>query len=364
VNRYVNALLFGIVFIMAALFRSPLAFAQAIPPYINYQGRLTNQASGAPVNGVKTITFSLYSGDKDKTPIYQQTQQVSVTNGAFSVYLGKGEGNYQGSKVSEGIPAEVFTKYSARYLGIKIADSPAEMSPRQLIASVGYAYVSEKAKEAEKATEAERAKEADKAIEADRARIAESVMGQITVDASAGNVGIGTTNPSAKLEVAGTIKSTSGGFAFPDGSVQTTAAMPSWSQKIPGPERFKLVLDGAAVLDRETGLVWERSPDAIARSWDGACIYCNDKEIGGRKGWRFPTAEELASLLDMSAGSSPYLPSGHPFSNVQSAYYWSATAYATDSSLTWAVEFHNGHVVPTHKSGNNEYVWCVRRAGL
>ena len=41
--------------------------------------------------------------------------------------------------------------------------------------------------------------------------------------ASSGNVGIGTTSPAQKLSVAGTIESTSGGFKFPDGTVQTTA---------------------------------------------------------------------------------------------------------------------------------------------
>jgi hypothetical protein len=38
-----------------------------------------------------------------------------------------------------------------------------------------------------------------------------------------GNVGIGTTNPQSKLEVDGMIHSTSGGFKFPDGTIQTTS---------------------------------------------------------------------------------------------------------------------------------------------
>jgi hypothetical protein len=45
------------------------------------------------------------------------------------------------------------------------------------------------------------------------------VLGESTV-----NVGIGTSNPGQKLSVVGMIESTTGGFKFPDGTVQTTAA--------------------------------------------------------------------------------------------------------------------------------------------
>ncbi len=39
-----------------------------------------------------------------------------------------------------------------------------------------------------------------------------------------GNVGVGTSSPGEKFEVSGTVSSTTGGFKFPDGTVQTTAA--------------------------------------------------------------------------------------------------------------------------------------------
>jgi hypothetical protein len=47
-----------------------------------------------------------------------------------------------------------------------------------------------------------------------------------------GQVGIGTANPTETLKVAGTIQSTTGGFKFPDGTLQTTAAGVSSINKV------------------------------------------------------------------------------------------------------------------------------------
>jgi hypothetical protein len=115
---------------------------------------------------------------------------------------------------------------------------------------------------------------------------------------------------------------------------------------------------GAAVLDRETGLVWERSPSMSAFTWLNAQIHCNLLAVGNRKGWRLPTIQELASLVDPTQ-SNPALPAGHPFSNVQLFSYWSATSGATSFGGAWGVNFSFGDVGTDNKPHTN-FVWCVR----
>lgn len=132
----------------------------------------------------------------------------------------------------------------------------------------------------------------------------------------------------------------------------------SWHRILPASERFVVVMNGAAVLDKETGLVWEKSPGTSTRTWSSDVNYCLGKTAGGRKGWRPPTIEELASLIDPS-NSNPALPADHPFMNVQPDLYWSATTGDCVSPCAWGVNFSNGGVGPVAKTGP-AYAWCVR----
>jgi hypothetical protein len=145
-------------------------------------------------------------------------------------------------------------------------------------------------------------------------------------------------------------------FALPASAID----LRSWDRKLTT-TRFLLVLNGAAVLDRETQLVWEKSPSTSTFNWFDALNQCYPLEVGGRKGWRVPTIEELASLVDISVSGSPKLPAGHPFSNVQSSSaYWSATIFAGFPSLAYVVFFPDGHVHPDDRSLGRNFVWCVR----
>ena len=137
---------------------------------------------------------------------------------------------------------------------------------------------------------------------------------------------------------------------------------PSWDKALPASQRFVVLpsFNNDAVLDKETGLVWEKSPQSAAVSAPNARLACANKAVGGRKGWRLPALPELTSLVDPSAASpGPTLPSGHPFAGVQSANYWSATAHLDNPTLIWGVGFGNGAALGVSKAFDQR-VWCVR----
>jgi len=151
-------------------------------------------------------------------------------------------------------------------------------------------------------------------------------------------------------------------------------AVPSWDQTMActtaaNCPRFVVLsnMGNAAVLDRETGLVWEKSPSATFFPWasgsdETAADHCNASTVGNRRGWRLPTISELLSLIDgdpANTGGTTKLPPGHPFTNLQNSVYWSSTVDVASFPGDVRVTNLFGGVFPA-LNFNIFPAWCVR----
>lgn len=164
------------------------------------------------------------------------------------------------------------------------------------------------------------------------------------------------------------------GFAAAPTEAQTTAngpyyATPSWDQTLPSATRFIVLsnFDSQAVLDRETGLVWLRSPSSSSpEPWivaSGRCLRLTT--TGKRGGWRLPTINELGSLIDPSATTGPALPSGHPFTGLNPNFgsFWSATPSGSGVHFAagWAFLDTGAFLaLAVPDSEPSSHAWCVR----
>jgi hypothetical protein len=139
-----------------------------------------------------------------------------------------------------------------------------------------------------------------------------------------------------------------------------------WGRKFAVNERFVVLapFNNEAVLDKETQLVWRRSP-VQATVWTAAFHYCLVSAAGGRGGWRLPRYSELTSLIGSTAASvGGVLPAGHPFQNIDvQAYYWSSTVsvtHPTTAAYSKALLLHSSNV---DSMSNPHPFLCVRGAG-
>ncbi|MBL7685825.1 MAG: DUF1566 domain-containing protein [Deltaproteobacteria bacterium] len=140
---------------------------------------------------------------------------------------------------------------------------------------------------------------------------------------------------------------------------------PTWDQKISNPDRFKVVMDGEAVLDRETGLVWEKKPKGISLNviWADAMSSCYSSKTGGRMGWRLPKIEEFLSLASVMPiiGPTQVLGSNHPFILDTVNYIWTSTVSWSSSEGAVRIAALYGTPQDALKTTNSGY-WCVRGA--
>jgi hypothetical protein len=119
------------------------------------------------------------------------------------------------------------------------------------------------------------------------------------------------------------------------------------------------------VTDNLTGLMWTKNANLplTYKTWQGALDYVVAMNAGTQANfsytdWRLPSIRDLQELVD-SSRSNPALSVGHPFTSVQSGYYWSATSYAGSTSSAWIVDLNGGRMDYNGKIYDG-FVWPVR----
>ena len=128
---------------------------------------------------------------------------------------------------------------------------------------------------------------------------------------------------------------------------------PTWDKIIPGTQRFVDALNGSAALDKETGLVWDKTPDfTFQRSWIGAMNSCYSLYAGGRYGWRLPTTDELTSLIDGLYEGQTTLP------KPMITFWSSSTSFDVSGDYAWSVSWDG--VIHYESKSLQKPVWCVR----
>jgi hypothetical protein len=109
------------------LFLGAQAWAD-VPKLINFQGRLTD-GSGTPVkDSTYSVLFTIYDDSSGGTNLWSETQPVATKGGTFNVNLGS----------ATALPDTIFDD-TTRYLAMKVGTDP-EMTPRQRMVSMAYGY--------------------------------------------------------------------------------------------------------------------------------------------------------------------------------------------------------------------------------
>jgi hypothetical protein len=107
------------------------ASGTVVPRLVQFSGTVTD-ASGKAATGMVAITFSLYTLQDGGTPLWSETQTVALdSQGRYTTFLGAAS--------AEGLPLDLFTSGSARWLGVAPSLPGIGEQPRVLLVGVPYA---------------------------------------------------------------------------------------------------------------------------------------------------------------------------------------------------------------------------------
>lgn len=129
---------------------------------------------------------------------------------------------------------------------------------------------------------------------------------------------------------------------------------------LPNPQSYDVSLAGT-VLDRVTGLMWQRAVGRVTMTFEAANTKCTNLELAGYRDWRLPSRIELVSILDLAEDKPSIDRSAFP--NTPSDWFWSSSVAADSPTSAWYVYFYFGY--PNVEERRARFsVRCVRTEKL
>jgi hypothetical protein len=116
-----------------------------------------------------------------------------------------------------------------------------------------------------------------------------------------------------------------------------------------------LIVNTNTIIDKRTGLMWQRETYPSALIWKNALAHCENLTLDNHSDWRLPNIKELLSIVDFSE----FNPSIYSDFEASSAFYWSSTSHTNSFDKAWGVEFDFGSTNNKQKSLLH-YVRAVR----
>lgn len=128
---------------------------------------------------------------------------------------------------------------------------------------------------------------------------------------------------------------------------QPVSAWATWPMPNPAAARLPHessyeISNKGTVLDKVTGLMWQRAVPAASYPWNEALDHCASLDLAGFHDWRLPSRIELVSLIDLTC-TQPSI-DGLAFPHTPNDWFWTSSVDAAEPQRSaWYVYFYFGY---------------------